>query len=46
MIELFYSSKAKKSHIVSYVIVFATLLSDKMADQKIELCPCGVYIAV
>jgi len=36
MIELFYSrARLKNMLIASYVTVFATQLSDKMADQKI-----------
>jgi len=38
MIELFYSgAKPENRRIASYVTVFATPLSDKMADQKTEL---------
>ena len=45
MIELFYSgAKPENMRIASYVTVFATPLSDKMADQKTELWPRGVYI--
>ncbi len=37
MIELFYSrARCKNRRIASYVTVFATQLSDKMADQKTE----------